>query len=387
MPAVSPCGDAHVRTWGRHLRLPAHGQNGNVARLGGEWCGLEPLLVARPGEPTTPMIRSLAFTTQGRLHSKDIEMFLMPTLLTDTNLFLWIDLEQPTPAETKWVLEEMFHFHPLSINDCVEESPGPKVEEFYPKEEDRFPPYLFLVIHAVDYSRTDGVFATSELNFFLGKNFLVTYHRTPVRSVALVEERAVKGTIHIARAPDRVAYNLLDAIVDNYKPALEELSLEIAELEQLVLQHPTKGTLNKILQTKKEVLHLRQIIGPQREVLARFARGEFKLIRPHMVPYYRDVYDGLFRIAEMTQLYTDSLTGILQVYLNMTSNRTGEIVKALTLITILSTPATIVASWYGMNFQRDMREINWEHGYAFAFALTAFSTLATYWYLKRRNWF
>jgi len=231
------------------------------------------------------------------------------------------------------------------------------------------------------------VFATSELNFFLGKNFLVTYHRTPVRSVALVEERAVKCTIHIARAPDRVAYNLLDAIVDNYKPALEELSLEIAELEQLVLQHPTKGTLNKILQTKKEVLHLRQIIGPQREVLARFARGEFKLIRPHMVPYYRDVYDGLFRIAEMTQLYTDSLTGILQVYLNMTSNRTGEIVKALTLITILSTPATIVASWYGMNFQRDMREINWEHGYAFAFALTAFSTLATYWYLKRRNWF
>jgi magnesium transporter len=134
-------------------------------------------------------------------------------------------------------------------------------------------------------------------------------------------------------------------------------------------------------------MHLRQIIGPQREVLARFARGEFKLIRPHMVPYFRDVYDALFRISELAQSYTDLLTGILQIYLNMSSNRTGEIVKALTLITILSTPATIIASWYGMNFQKDMHEINWQHGYAFAFAITAASTAATYWYLKKRKWF
>jgi magnesium transporter len=132
-------------------------------------------------------------------------------------------------------------------------------------------------------------FATKELNFFLGKNFLVTYHDTPLRSVSQTEDRAVKGTMQIARAPDRVAHTLLDSIVENYKPALDELSLEIAELEQQALQNPSRKVLNKILQVKKEVLHLRQIIGPQREVLARFARGEIKLIRPHLVPYYRDV--------------------------------------------------------------------------------------------------
>jgi magnesium transporter len=169
------------------------------------------------------MIRSLVFTTQGRLHSKDIEMFLMPTLLTDTNLFLWVDLENPTPEEAKYVLEEVFHFHPLSIEDCIMESASPKVEEYSPKEEDRFTPYLFMVIHAVDYSRKDGVFATRELNFYLGKNFLVTYHDVPIRSVSVTEEQAVRGTMQIARAPDRVAYNLLDYIVDNYKPALDEL--------------------------------------------------------------------------------------------------------------------------------------------------------------------
>src|SRR5436309_11141004 len=332
------------------------------------------------------MIRSFAFTTQGRLHSKDIEMFLMPTLLADTNLFLWVDLEKPTPEETKFVLEDIFHFHPLSIEDCVMLSPSPKVEEYSPREEDRFSPYLFMVIHAVDYSRKDGVFATSELSFFLGKNFLVTYHSTPLRSISQTEERAVKATMHIARAPDRVAHTLLDSIVENYKPALDELSLEIAELEQQALQHPGKETLNKILRVKKEVLHLRQIIGPQHEVLARFARGEFKLIRAHLVPYYRDVYDALFHISELAQSYTDSLTGLLQVYLNMSSNQTGEVVKVLTLITVITTPIMIVGTWYGMNFP-DMPELKARHGYWVAGTVTAVSTVGTIWYFKKKKWF
>lgn len=332
------------------------------------------------------MILSKVFTTQGRLHSQNIEMFLMPTLLSDTNLFLWVDLEDPTPEEIRYVLEEVFHFHPLSIEDCVTVSESPKVEEYQPREEDRFAPYLFIVIHAVDYSRRDGVFATTELNFFLGKNFLVTFHRGPMRSVQLTEDRAIRGSGGIARAPDRVAYNLLDSIVDHYKPALDELSLEIAELEQQALQHPTKEVLTKILQTKKEVLHLRRIIGPQREVIARFAHGEFKLIRAHVVPYFRDVHDALFRITEMAQGYADSLTGILQVYLNMSSNQTGEVIKVLTLFTILTTPMMLVGTWYGMNFE-PMPELHWTFGYALVTLLTVLATAGAFYYFKRKQWF
>jgi magnesium transporter len=332
------------------------------------------------------MIRSLVFTTQGRLHSRNIDMFLMPTLLADTNLFLWVDLESPTAEEAKAVLEEVFHFHPLSIEDCVAVSPSPKVEEYTPKEQDRFAPYLFIVIHAVDYSRKDGVFATSEINFFLGKNFLVTYHDVPHRSITAVEDRCVKGTVHVARAPDRVAHTLLDAVVENYKPALEELSLEISELEDQVLRSPGQGVLNRIIAIKKEVLHLRQIIGPQREVLARFAKGEFKLIRAHLVPYYRDVYDSLFHIYELSQGYTDSLTGILQVYLNMSSNRTSEVVKILTLFTIVTTPAVVVGTWYGMNF-RGMPELEAANGYFGAFLVTVVTTLALVVYVKHKRWF
>src|SRR6185503_13103707 len=117
---------------------------------------------------------------------------------------------------------------------------------------------------------------------------------------------------------------------------------------------------------------------------ARFAHGEFKLIRPHLVPYYRDVYDSLFQISELAQNYTDSLTGILQVYLNMSSNQTGEVVKLLTMITVITTPVMIIGTWYGMNF-KSMPELEWPGGYEVALSVTAISTLVTYWYFQKRK--
>ncbi len=331
------------------------------------------------------MIRSYAFTTAGKLHTQDIDIFLMPSLLADTNLFLWVDLEGSSAEEANQILGGVFHFHQLSIDDCIHDSASPKVDAYDPKEDDRFAAYLFMVIHAVDYNRADGVFATSELNFFLGRNFLVTYHDLPLRSITQVEDRCVKTGGLVARAPDRVAHALLDALVDNYKPALEELSEEIAGLEDLVLKFPIPSNLERVLAVKKEVQHLRKIIGPQREVLARFARGEFKVIRPHLVPYYRNVYEALFHISELAQSYTESLSGILQTYLNVAANQQGEVVKVLTMITIITTPATIIASWYGMNF-KSMGELEWTHGYGFVIVLTMITTLGTLLYFRRKRW-
>jgi magnesium transporter len=230
------------------------------------------------------------------------------------------------------------------------------------------------------------VFATSELSFYLGKNFLVTFHSKPVRSVELAGEMCLRNTADIATEPGRVAYTLLDLIVENYKPALDELAMEVAEVEQKALTDPGKETLNTILQIKKEVLQLRQIIGPQKEVLSRFVRGEFKLIQSHLIPYYRDVYDGLYNIGELAARYAESLTGVLQVYLNMSSNKTGEIVKLLTVFTVITTPMMLVGTWYGMNFD-DMPEIaSGKAGYLMALAVTAMSTLATIVYFKIKKW-
>lgn len=331
------------------------------------------------------MIRSFSFTTTGRLHSRDIEMFLMPTLLADTNLFLWVDIEAASDDEARRILEGVFHFHTLSIEDCLLASPSPKVESYEPKEDDKFAPYLFMVIHAVDFNMQNRLFDTRELNFFLGRNFLVTYHPVPLRCIQETEERCLRSTVHVARAPDRVAHALLDSLVDNYKPALEQLSLQIAELEDSVLRRPEPGTIETILRLKKEIIHLKQIIGPQREVMARFARGEFKLVRAHLVPYYRNVYDSLFHISELAQNYADSLSNILQIYLNISANQTSEVVKLLTLITVITTPLMIVGTWYGMNFE-SMPEIKWAHGYLYGIVLTLVSTLLTFLYFRRKKW-
>jgi magnesium transporter len=110
------------------------------------------------------------------------------------------------------------------------------------------------------------------------------------------------------------------------------------------------------------------------------------LIRPHLVPYYRDVYDALFHISELAQNYTDSLTGILQVYLNMSSNQTGEVIKVLTLFTIITTPMMLIGTWYGMNFE-SMPEIKWPHAYAWASLVTVLSTGGAFLYFKKRKWF
>ena len=103
------------------------------------------------------------------------------------------------------------------------------------------------------------------------------------------------------------------------------------------------------------------------------------------MPYYRDVYDALFQISELAQGYTDSLTGILQVYLNMSSNQTGEVVKLLTMITVITTPLMMIGTWYGMNFH-DMPELSWKHGYWIAASVTTLSTLATYLYFRKKKW-
>ena len=134
------------------------------------------------------------------------------------------------------------------------------------------------------------------------------------------------------------------------------------------------------------MLHLRQIIGPQREVLSRFAQGEFKPIRAHLVPYYRDVYDALFHISELAQGYADTLTGILQVYLNMSANRTSEVVKLLTMITVITTPMMMVGTWYGMNF-KFLPELEWPFGYFFALGVMAAIASGMMLYFRKKGWF
>jgi len=324
------------------------------------------------------MIRSFVFS-QGKLVGQDLGLDFLKMMLVDEDAQIWVDLDQPTAEEGKTLLEGIFSFHPLAVEDCRSPSEQPKVDEY--------DGYLFMCIHAVDYSHQAHQFQTTELNLFIGKNFLVTYHDQPLRSVQSTIERVLKNSAAVARAPDRLTYTLLDFLLDNYDPALDDLSAEFSELDKLMLSGNAANVLDQIMALKNEVRRVRVIIAPQRDVIARIARGEFKIIRAHLLPYYRDLLDRLNRIHDLAETYRESLTETLQVHLNLQQMQINKVIKVLTVLATLSLPLVAISSFYGMNVHHFPNpDWSWPKAYAWILGLNTVVTAGIYIVLKRKNW-
>lgn len=321
------------------------------------------------------MIRSFVFS-EGRLAGRDLEVEALRIVRADRGLHLWVDLENPTEEETRQILDGVFSFHPLAIEDCVMPSSLPKFDDYAD--------YLFVVTHAVDFTRSDK-FNTTELDLFLGKDFVVTFHRTPLRSIDALVERISRATGVIARGPDRIAHTILDFLVDLYKPVTDELRREIEELEARVLGERVPTLLNDLLEVRSEVASLRQIIRPQRDIINRLAHGESKVIRALMLPYFRDLRDNLLRIEETAGAFADQLLVVFDLYLNKSASDTNEGIKVLTALTAITLPPIVIGTWYGMNF-RFMPEVASPWGYPVAFGTMAVSTAAMFLWCKRRGW-
>jgi magnesium transporter len=242
-------------------------------------------------------------------------------------------------------------------------------------------------MHAVDFSRT-GKFATTELDLFVGKDYLVTFHRTPLKSVQGAIDRVNTSGGIIARGPDRLAHTVLDLLVDNYQPVMVELAGELEDIEETVLakESSSKGFMAEILKVRGDFSKLRAIAGPQREVIERLARGENKLIRTVMLPYFRDLRDNLVRLDATAASHHERLMMAFDIFLNKAAFEANEGIKFLTAITALTLPAVVVGGWYGMNFEH-MPELHSPHGYLYAFVLTVVSTALMVIYLKKRKWF
>lgn len=321
------------------------------------------------------MIHSFIFS-DGRLVGRDLELEALRLVASDKGLMLWVDLDDPTEEETRQILEGVFHFHPLAIEDCVTPSSLPKVEDY----ED----YLFLVTHAVDFDR-EKKFNTTELDLFLGKAFLVTFHRPPLKSVQAVMERCQKTAGVVARGPDRLAHFILDGLVDNFQPVTDELRAELEEIEEAVLSEGHRELTNQLIEVRNEIANLRQIVRPQRDMINRLARGESKMVRALMLPYFRDLRDNLIRIDETAAGFADQLLISFDLYLSKSSFQANDGIKALTALTAISLPTTVIGSWYGMNFVR-MPELHWQYGYIVTFGLNVILTLLTWRWCKFKRW-
>lgn len=323
------------------------------------------------------MIQSFVFN-DGKLVASNLDSDALRLVRADKGLLIWVNLFAPTPQEATAILEDVFSFHPLAIEDCLAVSRYPKIEDY----ED----YLYLVMHAVAFNKEEQ-FRTTELDLFIGKSFLVTHHAEPLASVTATIERIQKNPVSIARGMDRLAHFLLDTMVDAYQPVLNDLTAEIAALEDKVfLSHESEPTIVREFRArKKELTDLQQIVRPQREVANRLARGEFKLIRPILLPYFRDLQGNLNRIDANASTLSDQLYLTLDVFLNKSSYETNEIIKILTLLTAITTPTVLIGTWYGMNFQ-DMPELHLPYAYPVAAAVTVLSTLLLVWWLRFKHW-
>ncbi len=294
--------------------------------------------------------------------------------------FLWVSLEQTTDSEMDLILNQTFHFHPLAIEDCL--SPG-----YQSSKLDDFSDYLFLIAHAIVSKQDFEDLETLELDFFLGKNFLVTcYTDHTMAPVQKTWELLNKDTRIAKNGPDFLCHTLLDCLVDNYMPLIDHMENEVEWLEDSVLEKPDPKTLAQLLSLKHAIMSLRRIVAPQREVVNRLSRDEFPQIDPQSLIYFRDIYDHLVRIQDLADTLRDIVSGAMDIYLNSTSLRMNEIMKALTIVSTIFLPLSFIAGLFGMNF-RIIPGANHPLGFFLTCIFSILIGVGMLLYFRKRKWF
>jgi magnesium transporter len=254
---------------------------------------------------------------------------------------LWVDVVQPTPEEGKQLLADTFHFHPLSIEDALSEIHHPKVEPY-----DR---YLYVILHGIDFQASEHQFATRDVDFFLGDNYLVTVHDGHSRSIQKIKDLCVHHAHILEEGPVALMHRIMDSMIDNYAPEMAELEEQMDELEEDAILGAADNLVRPILSVKRDLAALRRVVIPQRDVVGRLARREFPQISNEMAYRFRDVYDHLVRYADEATMFQDRVTGILEGYLSAISNRLNQVMKVLTVMSTIFLPLTVLTGMWGMN--------------------------------------
>ncbi|MEO5923650.1 MAG: magnesium/cobalt transporter CorA [Bryobacteraceae bacterium] len=286
---------------------------------------------------------------------------------------IWHDLTNPDDPQLD-ALAEQYHIHPLHIEDCRHRDQRAKVEEGAD--------YLFVVAKTV-HANESGDLEFSELDIFLGKDYIITVEEGDCPSV-----RTQLQALHATgkNIPDHIFYKILDGIVDSYVPVLDWFNETIDEIEDLVLDKPSPATLQRILELKRGLIELRRILANMRDVANQLQRFETPLIRRELWPYLRDIYDHVVRDLEMVEMHRDLLAGTMDIYLSSVANRTNQVMKVLTVLGTIALPAVVISGFYGMN-TKDLPWAETSHGTEIAAGLMLLTTAGLLLLLKKFDWF
>ena len=324
------------------------------------------------------MIRIIARNGTGGISLGLAPEALATTLRADKN-YVWVDMQSPTADEYGFVLEQTFHFHPLAVEDAVNDTHLPKLDDYGN--------YLYLVFHTVTMGDEPLDIHTDEVDVFLGSNYLVTIHDTPRRSIDRGWRREYHETHGLSRGPAMVLYELLDSQIDNYIPIIDAFEAQLEELgDQIFNSHEKEQVLlNRLLTAKSSSLRLQRILTPQRELLGRLSTGEYTVIPPQVRIYFRAVYDHLARLANLAESTRDLAGSTIETHLALVNNRMNEVMKVLTMMSTIFIPLSFVAGIYGMNFEY-MPELHWPLGYALVWVVFLAIAGGMLLFFRRRKW-
>jgi magnesium transporter len=287
---------------------------------------------------------------------------------------LWIESADGDHELTDF-FGKVLGLHPLAVEDILQDRPSPKVEDYGA--------YLYVVAHAP--IRVGIELRSYEVDLVWNAQWIVTHRHGEVPAITALRDELKRNPRPLEKGPAFVAHGVLDRMVDSYLPIVDAWDDEIDHLENQVVENPTRAVLQHIFTLKRALQRLRRVALHQREVLHRLSRGEFDLVPEGALPFYRDIYDHFLRVVDLADSYRDLLSGALDAYLSVVSNRMNEVMKTLTLVATLFMPLTFIVGVYGMNFEH-MPELHWKYGYLYVWILLGLVSLAMLWLFRRRRW-
>jgi magnesium transporter len=290
---------------------------------------------------------------------------------------LWADLAAPSIPETL-ILSDTFAFHPLSVEDARASIHSPKIEAY--------DGYLYAILHGIDFAAGRKGFATHDVDFFIGPNYLVTVHDGHSRSIAELKENVARNSKIMAEGPVALFHRIVDSMVDHYRPEVNKLEDRIDDLEKAVFGRPTDALIRRILDTKRDISMLRRIITPQRDVVARLARRDFVDISTDLSFRFRDVYDHIVRIVDDVAIFQDRMSSILDAHLTNVSNRLNEVMKVLTVVSTIFMPLTLLSGLWGMNIRLPHMPGDEAAQFWWVFGIMAFVVISMLALFRRKNW-
>ncbi|WP_416667059.1 magnesium/cobalt transporter CorA [Egbenema bharatensis] len=297
----------------------------------------------------------------------------------------WVDVQGLGSEDILRRLGTVFELHPLVLEDIVNVPQRPKTEEY----DDQ----LLLILRMVTLREDGRNFFSEQVSFILGSQYLLTVQEEPhYDCFGPVRERIrmSKGNIR-KHGTDYLLYALLDGIIDGFFPVLERYGEELEELEDEVVACPTRQTLERIHEVKRELLTLRRAVWPQRDAINSLIRDGNALISPEVRVYLRDCYDHIIQILDILETYRELASSLMDVYLSSVSNKMNEIMKVLTIISTIFIPLTFIAGVYGMNFDPhiagNMPELEFPYAYWICLGVMLTIAISLVHYFKRRGWF